>query len=641
MNRPLCCSFEPLPLLLKERPELLPFQVAQIAQSYRTDPYPCIGIKSLASSGMPPISTAALAEAFTILFSNLRHDDTAASHKGHATMHRQLDDEVADFQTVLSAFTGYIHLRLKDVRQRRNELAPIHSLPVEVFQTLFQLHVADHYDTSKIVAEAEDAMAPRGYAPQYMDSEKTPAEMADRATRQIAMVCNHWYDMVVSTPQLWSYLDGKQNIETTSLRLRRSGASPLHIFCPHIYESHRQRFMEVIIPHAYRWKSFIAIGLYPKLFENVDIQLYSTPLLEQLVLPTYDPVRGQLPDGILERSPNLRELHIGALHYPPGLSTLSGLTNLSVGTGDTTQGISMQQWEQLFSACPKLQTIFLRGNVPYHAQYTPFRTELPNLKSVVLSEVWSVLSIPILLSIFPKSGLIPAVKLIGAFGEPEHNFSTTLQDVSRVNSLLVLMLSSMTWISISSHPNSRLMEVRGGDVTLGMDRTFFVFEFTPKGFIHLIPQLVNTTIAFMLRNMVLELGFGISILQLHLTMQLHPDIDHLTFVIDDVNLLDEFIAKLSPAADSSMETPPPYRKLKTLTFKRLMELQPILNLLEARYGTWPSAAIESGQLVPLEKLELHYIRGAESGCNRSTKRKLESFLQQRNIVFEWVQHADT
>ncbi|KAG8918103.1 hypothetical protein FRC02_002653 [Tulasnella sp. 418] len=317
-------------------------------------------------------------------------------------MHQQLDDEVADIQTVLSAFTGYIHLRLKDVRQRRNELAPIHSLPVEVFQTLFQLHVADHYDTSKIAAEAEGTMAPRGYGPQYMDSERTPAEMADRATGQIAMVCNHWYDMVVSPPQLWSYLDGKQNIETTNLR------------------AHFIYFVRIsMIP--------IGSGLYSKLFENVDIQLYSAPLLEQLVLPTYDLVKGQLPDGILERSPSLRELHIGALHYPPGLSTLSGLTNLSVSTGGTTQGISMERWEQLFSACPKLETIFLRGNVPYHAQYTPFRAELPNLKSVILFEVWSVLSIPILLSIFPKSGLTSAVRLLGAFGEPEHNFSTTLQ----------------------------------------------------------------------------------------------------------------------------------------------------------------------------------------------------------------------
>ncbi|KAG8918102.1 hypothetical protein FRC02_002652 [Tulasnella sp. 418] len=124
-------------------------------------------------------------------------------------------------------------------------------------------------------------------------------------------------------------------------------------------------------------------------------------------------------------------------------------------------------------------------------------------------------------------------------------------------------------------------------------------------------------------------------------MQLHPDLDHLTFVIHDSSLLDEVIAKLSPSVDSSTETRPPYRKLKTLTFKRLMELQPILNLLEARYGTCPSAAIESGRLVPLEKLELHYNRGAEAEYDRRTKRKLESFLQMRNIVFEWVQQADT
>ncbi|KAG8939143.1 hypothetical protein FRC03_006519 [Tulasnella sp. 419] len=163
--------------------------------------------------------------------------------------------------------------------------------------------------------------------------------MANLATRQIAMVCNHWYDIVISTPQLWSYLDAKQSIEKTSIHLRRSRASPLHIYCP-IYKPHLLRFMEVIVPHAYCWKSFIATSRSSELFEGGDMQPYSAPLLEQFILPVYDSVRSQLLYVIIQKSPNLRKLHI-PLYHPSGLHTLSRLTNLSVSTGDGTQGISM------------------------------------------------------------------------------------------------------------------------------------------------------------------------------------------------------------------------------------------------------------------------------------------------------------
>ncbi|KAG8915027.1 hypothetical protein FRC02_004746 [Tulasnella sp. 418] len=63
----------------------------------------------------------------------------------------------------------------------------------------------------------EDAMHP------LVDFEHSPADKVHRATQRIAMVCNRWYDMVISMPQLWSYLDATRSIETTTLRLRRSG----------------------------------------------------------------------------------------------------------------------------------------------------------------------------------------------------------------------------------------------------------------------------------------------------------------------------------------------------------------------------------------------------------------------------------
>ncbi|KAG8913234.1 hypothetical protein FRC02_005579 [Tulasnella sp. 418] len=177
----------------------------------------------------------------------------------------------------------YSRLRIRATRLRRNELAPIHTLPVEVFQTIFQLHLADEYDTSRLVMNQEDAMHPP------VDFEHSPADKVHRATQRIAMVCNRWYDMVISMPQLWSYLDATRSIETTTLRLRRSG----------------RRFMELIVPLASRWKTFITHN--SRIFESVDLQPYSAPLLEQFVIPSLTRSnRSQLPTMILERAPNLR-----------------------------------------------------------------------------------------------------------------------------------------------------------------------------------------------------------------------------------------------------------------------------------------------------------------------------------------------
>ncbi|KAG8915026.1 hypothetical protein FRC02_004745 [Tulasnella sp. 418] len=289
------------------------------------------------------------------------------------------------------------------------------------------------------------------------------------------------------------------------------------------------------------------------------------------------------------------------------------------------------------SSCQKLETILLQAKMfnqsLYHDQYTPFSVKLPNLKSIITTHVAPKLSFPILFSIFPERKILPVVRVIGYWAQ---ELSTSNRDPMRSDSLMVLMLKSMTWISVK-HDRAATWKtgVRGGHGILHMDQALSVIHVDPACINGLWAHLLDIHVTSNLKSMVLQTGDSNADQLSGFTIELCHNLEHMTLIISNYEALSNFAQGLQPQPYGKTNSWPGPR-LKTLTSKGLTELLPVWRIIVSCYGAWPNPAIESGQLAPLEKLEVHYVDGRYTVFDPLEKENMESFLRERNVVFEWL-----
>lgn len=122
------------------------------------------------------------------------------------TLIREADTRAADLRRVHDCEAGkYRRLRdkrLADTRYRQNSLLPMHKTPVELF--------------SNILVMALDA-APKG------------SRRVNDVLRPLASVSKYWKEMVLSTPQAWSFLSDVMSETELRWSLHRSKEAPLDV----------------------------------------------------------------------------------------------------------------------------------------------------------------------------------------------------------------------------------------------------------------------------------------------------------------------------------------------------------------------------------------------------------------------------
>ncbi|KAG8919372.1 hypothetical protein FRC02_001715 [Tulasnella sp. 418] len=270
----------------------------------------------------------------------------------------------------------------------------------------------------------------------------------------ISRVCSYWYNLALNQPRLWSYLDSDVGRGTIKLFLERSTNAPLFITCAYKEgkPSNTAQFMRLVLPHSHRWKAFTSYSEdTPRLFRHLLQGDFSTPILESFVIRSNPAREMSPPSWITERAPCLREFH---MEWSPFLSTirpefLSGLTSLGLkSTFEDGRHFSIRNYEDLFTSCPRLQTVFITGELHCPPQpLSTFSVKVPNLRALYLYDLDPEVTTILLFSLFPNPAKLPLIKIAGSCDAALTN--RTFTDKTRAGCLMDLACRNISGVTIT------------------------------------------------------------------------------------------------------------------------------------------------------------------------------------------------
>lgn len=283
--------------------------------------------------------------------------------------HRPLTEKTSDKTTQNDAMRIAIddeltslYERIALLKAKRNSIAPIFSLPPEVLVQVF--------------SEVSEGQPLTGFL--------VPLT-------KLMLVCQHWYDVIISAQALWSNIAGPQiSGRTLSARLTRSGSASLKI---KIMPFNSPTFAPLILANANRLRY---LDLHGTTFHVLDFMHkmcdFEFPLLQSLIL-TPDPTLVQeepssmdarLPRELLEgRMPRLRELALSRIDAP--LQSLPPLLSLSLRAPATL--LALDELLALLQSSPDLHTLKLDMVVAPGAPARPQPVALPHLE---LLHLWDL-----------------------------------------------------------------------------------------------------------------------------------------------------------------------------------------------------------------------------------------------------------
>ncbi|KAJ6592585.1 hypothetical protein B0H19DRAFT_1088082 [Mycena capillaripes] len=255
-----------------------------------------------------------------------------------------------------------LYERIALLKAKRNSIAPIFSLPPEVLVQVF--------------SEVSEGQPLTGF---FVPLTK------------LMLVCQHWYDVILSSQALWSNMAGPQiSGRTLSARLTRSGSASLKI---KIMPFNSPTFAPLILANANRLRY---LDLHGTIFHVLDFMHkmcdFEFPLLQWLIL-TPDPtlvqeeassMNARLPRELLEgRMPRLRGLALSRIDAP--LRSLPPLLSLSLRAPATL--LALDELLALLQSSPDLHTLKLDMVVAPGAPARPQPVALPHLELLHLRDL--------------------------------------------------------------------------------------------------------------------------------------------------------------------------------------------------------------------------------------------------------------
>lgn len=219
-------------------------------------------------------------------------------------------------------------LQLAEDRFRQNLHVPLHKLPVEIFSRILVFR-------------------------QIIEEDRSTAISGLRLT---ASVARYWRHVVLSTPQLWSYLSDTMSSVHQGWCFERSKTVPLDLdfrYSKGMNDPIHQKALNL----SHRWRSLRVsrVGLS----KPFQVCLGTcVPLLQYLDLDPYNPGHNaplyQLSDGL-----DLRTVALSGCAVPWDSSRLRGLTSLKLWRLGATEGPTMSQLIAILQASPSLETLQL------------------------------------------------------------------------------------------------------------------------------------------------------------------------------------------------------------------------------------------------------------------------------------------
>ncbi|KAG8906547.1 hypothetical protein FRB99_006661 [Tulasnella sp. 403] len=226
-------------------------------------------------------------------------------------------------------------------RRLRNNFAPIHRLPLEIFTNILLQIVHGPASSHNI----------------------------PRQLRILCQVSSRWYNAIVSCAALWSRISDSFHEDQIGMFLERSGAVPLRIELSRGWSYRHPVQFKALTAQAHRWR-----GLRYSPWGNVDDWTQYTsldvPILEDLRIVKYDdrnPFKIDcIPDAPLQR------LDLLATHLPWDSFRLSNLRVLRIIDLIAHEPTTSQLMAML-AAAPMLETLVLLrlGTSSSSTNYTP------------------------------------------------------------------------------------------------------------------------------------------------------------------------------------------------------------------------------------------------------------------------------
>ena len=256
----------------------------------------------------------------------------------HEYLRQAIDDEIRSFEESIRA-----------LRHRRNALAPISSLPPEVFATIFSF------------VRLPDCIL---------------AEPDQLACVRVSHVCNQWREIALNQPLLWSHIDFTAVTPAGAAEmLSRARTVPLHLeamlpVC-HRDDSWFNSFQKELQAHVTH-TSHLSISAGPlrlrKIFEGF---ILPAPTLDHLSLSVEEhehsisQQRVSIPDNIFAgATPKLCCLVLKNCDISWKSPLLRGLIHLDIRTPSVSKKPSLAAWLDMLDEMPQLKTLALDSATP-------------------------------------------------------------------------------------------------------------------------------------------------------------------------------------------------------------------------------------------------------------------------------------
>ncbi|KAG8912859.1 hypothetical protein FRC02_005772 [Tulasnella sp. 418] len=317
-------------------------------------------------------------------------------------------------------------------------ISPIYQLPVEILVEILFLAI-----------EASDRMV----------------DGRDKARTGIMNVSWYWFDTVLSTPLLSSFLINSHPINKTKHFIELSKDGTLDIAC--LGYTQQDEFMRLVLPHIHRWRSFYW-GYQAGNCRDLYIPKVSAPLLEVFQLKGHrGPVGPNLFDG---NAPRLRVLDILPAAIPFNHLKFSKLTDLVVTDAFGEDPDWRSRYDNLFRSLPFLEHVHIRllrerlsvsskleGVIQPKLSVEPI--VLSRLKTMDLEDLPPRIAITLLSSIIPDLNHPHPCLYINFTHSGPLVFKSVL--LAEPNTVVPSFLPLLTAFYIWFHPDGEVLRLRG------------------------------------------------------------------------------------------------------------------------------------------------------------------------------------
>ncbi|KAG8917882.1 hypothetical protein FRC02_002800, partial [Tulasnella sp. 418] len=197
----------------------------------------------------------------------------------------------------------------------------------------------------------------------------------------LSLVCSRWNAVTSSTPELWTGICNEDSLECTKLFLERSKSFPLDIRCHWRNQGRIASFMNLVLPHIGRWRSFWSSSQYFSGKLDQYFTQYSAPILESFSLNTpyvgssaTDIGRTQwISQNLFKKSaPLLKHLEIETDTISWSDPVIRGMSSLGVMDYGENEETSFWRYNCLLSGNQSLESLSIRRR-PHPLEYAHAR----------------------------------------------------------------------------------------------------------------------------------------------------------------------------------------------------------------------------------------------------------------------------